>query len=746
MIWLTLLSPAWAALDPALDGLPDSLLAPVTELRHAPAPVLAEDLRAPHQLAELRRGTLILYDEGLEERVSEWLQLHSVVDAEPAALGQALLTRQVVHALAHAADDGASRSERWRGISDWSPVGPGEQDLLSYASPFSLDSPAEDLATTVEHLVTGVDLPGDPSISGTCRLRTKLRAASELLDLPAPDFSACDQLEGVGLDPAEIEGMELLYVLASSADPSSMGGHLMLGVRHRSGGGRARLDAYTLVAVTDATPSGSPMYILRGLAGGFPSIVRREPFAMMVLRYAKEDRGIQRIPLQLSAEQLRAGLERLDELRVAWSRPYLFFTRNCTQLPKLILEAALGLDLGLPGVYGPDSIIGAAQRLGIAELEDEAPDTPSPVDLARVAEQLRWEAAGRALQGSPSPELLAAFELAQSRDSEERGQAYMELGRLAQAGSLVEEISLFLLFSEWVEQEDGRLEAGTPLTEGLWEGLRLCGVLEPDVAVGAVQARAMVEHGLQPESLPPHTHSALRRVEVAVGVDGQGSGRLELSTHLYAYGLGEARRYPLATGLDVSVLPLWVSLGTPADTDAAPPWAVQGRLVHYQHVKSGRRAMNPGFVLRGGSALWQSQGPTSLEPLELGGVLELIQWGGHRHHLGVGVGVAPGWTRLPGGSLQGGLGTPLRVFGRVGASRAGLSGLTLDATLTPVWGSQSLWWSRSILSGQLRVGELRGSDVALSLSVRDQRWGTQALGTVDGQDQALLVGVLVEPY
>ncbi len=656
-----------------------------------------------------------------------------------------MLARQVVHALAHGADSGASRTERWRGISDWNTLGPGEQDPLSYASPFSLRSPAEDLATTVEHLVTGVDLPGDPSLSGTCRLRTKLRTASELLDLPAPDFSTCDQLEGVGLDPAQIEGLELLYVLASSADPSSVGGHLMLGVRHREGG-RERLDAYTLVAVTDGTPSGSPMYILRGLAGGFPSIVRREPFAMMVLRYAKEDRGIQRIPLELSAAQLRAGLERLDELRVAWSRPYLFFTRNCTQLPKLILEAALGLDLGLPDIYGPDSIIGAAQRLGVAELEDDAPDTPSPVDLARVADQLRWEAAGRALRDTQSPELQAAFDQAQSRDSARRGQAYAALGSLAQSGLCLEEISLFLLFSEWVEQEDGRLEVGAPVTEGLWEGLRLCGVLEPDVQVGAVQARAMVEAGLEPEVLPEHTHSALRRVGVALGVDGQGSGRLELSTHLYAYGLGEARRYPLATGLDVAVLPLWVALGSPSDADAAPPWAVQGRLVHYQHVKSGRRGMNPGFVLRGGSALWQSQGPTSLEPLELGGVLELIQGDGHRHHLGLGVGLAPGWTRLPGGDLQGGLGTPLRVFGRVGSPRAGLSGLTLDATLTPVWGPQTLWWSRSTLSGQLRVGELRGSDVALSLSVRDQRWGSGALTGGDGQDQALLFGVSVEPY
>lgn len=745
MLWLTLLSPAWAGLDPALDGLPDSLRAPVIQVLHAPAPVLAEDLRTPHQLAELRRGTLTLYDEGLETQVADWLRKHPNVSATPAALGQAVLARQVVHVLAHAADGGASRTERWRGISDWNTFGPGEQDPLSYASPFSQRSASEDLATTVEHLVTGVDLPGDPSLSGTCRLRTKLRAASELLDLPAPDFSTCDQLEGVGLDPAQIEGLELLYVLASSGDPSSVGGHLMLGVRHREQG-RERLDAYTLVAVTDGTPSSSPMYIVRGLAGGFPSIVRREPFAMMVLRYAQEDRGIQRIPLHLTPEELRAGLERLDELRVAWSRPYLFFTRNCTQLPKLILEAALGLDLGLPDIYGPDSIIGAAQRLGVADLEDQAPDTPSPVDLARVADQLRWEAAGRALTDSPGPELEAAFERAQSRNSTRRGQAYVDLGYLAQSGEATEEIRLFLLFSEWVEQEDGRLESGSPVTEGLWEGLGLCGALEPEVAVGAVQARAMVEQGLEPEVLPPYTHSALRRVGLAGGVDDQGRGRVELSTHLYAYGLGETRRYPLATGLDVAVLPVWVALGTPGAQDGAPPWAVQGRLVHYQHVKSARHVMNPGFVLRGGSALWQSQGPSSIEPVELGAVLELLQAGGHRHHLGVGLGVAPGWTRLPGAPLQGGLGTPLRVFGRVGSPRAGLSGVTLDATLTPVWGGQTQWWSRSTLSAQLRVGALRGSDVALNLTVRDQRWGSGFVGPLAGQDQALLLGVSVEPY
>ncbi|MFT5583083.1 MAG: hypothetical protein ACI9VR_000661, partial [Cognaticolwellia sp.] len=467
----------------------------------------------------------------------DWLRMHPEVQADSAQLSQALLARQIAHVLVHELDSGASRTERWRGISDWGVWGPGEQDQLSYANPFALVSPAEDMATAAEHLLTGIDLPGDPSISGTCRLRTKLRAVSELMALPEPDFSACDSLEGVDLDPTQILGLELLYVLASSADPSSVGGHLMLGVRHQEDG-RERLDAYTLVAVTDGTTPDGPLYVWRGMTGGFPSIVRREPFAMMVLRYAQEDRGIQRIPLILSQPQLRAGLERLDELRVAWSRPYLFLTRNCTQLPKLIVEAALGLDLGLPDIYGPDSIIGAVQRLGVAELEDELPDTPSPVDLAQVAEQLRWEAAGRATQSASSPELSAALQGVQSRSPERRGQAYAEIGALAQSGVATEDLSLFLLFSESVEQEDGALDPQSAATIGLWQGLILCGVMDPQVQVGAVQARLMVEQGLQPKAMPEHTHSALRRVAVSGGVDTSGAPRIEVATHLYAYGLG----------------------------------------------------------------------------------------------------------------------------------------------------------------------------------------------------------------
>ncbi len=745
MTWLALFSAAWAsppAQEAVLQGLPQVLLESISEVEHQAAPELGEDLRAPHLLAEVRRGKLVVRDLELEQRTEDWLRIHPDVQADPAQLSQALLARQIAHVLVHELDSGASRSERWRGISDWGSWGPGEQDLLSYANPYALSSPAEDMATAAEHLLTGIDLPGDPSLSGTCRLRTKLRAVSELLALPEPDFSACSSLEGVGLDPAQILGLELLYVLASSADPSSVGGHLMLGVRHREDG-RERLDAYTLVAVTDGTPSTSPMYVVRGLSGGFPSIVRREPFAMMVLRYAQEDRGIQRIPLQLSGAQLRAGLERLDEVRVAWSRPYLFLTRNCTQLPKLILEAALGADLGLPDIYGPDSIIGAAQRLGVAELEDELADTPSPVDRAQVAEQLRWEAAGRALQSAPSPELDAALDQVQSRRPEERGQAYLALGAMAGRGVVAEELSLFLLFSESVEQEDGVLNPQSPAVQGLWKGLSLCGVMDPQVQVGAVQARAMVEQGLQPKELPEHTHSSLRRVSVSGGVDAKASPRLEVSTHLYAYGLGEARRYPLADGLDVSVLPLWIALGAPQDSGPVA-LGVQASLVHYQHIKNDRHVMNPGFVLRGASLLWQSAGPSAIEPIQASLALELLQGRGHQHHLGISLGVAPGWTRLPEQTLQGGLGTPIGVFGRLGSGQAGLTGLQLDATLTPLWAAESVWWSRSALSGQVRIGELRGSDVALSLTIRDQRWGAGLAQS--GQEQSLLLGFAVEPY
>ncbi|MFT5583084.1 MAG: hypothetical protein ACI9VR_000662 [Cognaticolwellia sp.] len=171
---------------------------------------------------------------------------------------------------------------------------------------------------------------------------------------------------------------------------------------------------------------------------------------------------------------------------------------------------------------------------------------------------------------------------------------------------------------------------------------------------------------------------------------------------------------------------------------------IQTSLVHYQHIKNDRRILNPGFALRGASVLWQTAGPSAIEPIQASVALELIQGRGHQHHLGISLGVAPGWTRLPEQGMQGGLGTPVSVFGRLGSAQAGLTGLKLDATLTPVWGAQTLWWSRSTLSGHLRMGELRGSDVAVSLSVRDQRWGMG--GTQAGDDQTLLLGIAVEPY
>jgi hypothetical protein len=267
--------------------------------------------------------------------------------------------------------------------------------------------------------------------------------------------------------------------------------------------------------------------------------------------------------------------------------------------------------------------------------------------------------------------------------------------------------------------------------------------MDPQVQVGAVQASQMVEQALQPEPMPLHTHSALRRVKVSGGVNDSGAGRVEVATHLYAYGLGEARRYPLASGLDVSVLPVRLALGAPQGNGPVA-LGFQGSLVQYQHILSHRVVLNPGFRLGGVSALWQSEGPSAVEPLQASLALELIQAREHQHHLGLALGLAPGWTRLPGESLRGGLGTPVSVFGRLGSAQAGLTALELDATLTPFWGGQSLWWSRSSLSAQLRVGELRGSDVALSVTLRDQRWGSQR--TQSGQDQTVLLGFAVEPY
>ena len=134
MTWLALFSAAWAsppAQEAVLQGLPQVLLESISEVEHQAAPELGEDLRAPHLLAEVRRGKLVVRDLELEQRTEDWLRIHPDVQADPAQLSQALLARQIAHVLVHELDSGASRSERWRGISDWGSWGPGEQDLLS---------------------------------------------------------------------------------------------------------------------------------------------------------------------------------------------------------------------------------------------------------------------------------------------------------------------------------------------------------------------------------------------------------------------------------------------------------------------------------------------------------------------------------------------------------------------------------------------------------------------------------------
>lgn len=728
----------------ALAGLPRALQERAAELHieHGPAPSLPSELRTPHLLVqEGPRGLRVLAD-GLESQVEAWGQSQGV-EADPHALAVVLLRRNLAHGLAHSLEreHPLSSQERWLALSDWGLLRPGEQDPLSFGGPGATASPREDLAAAVEHWATGQSLPGDPTLEAACRMRSKL----DLIEAswgPAPAYQRCEQLRAAGLD--DVEGLELLLVQASSQDPSSVGGHLMLGVRYAPDAqGFSRLETFTMIALTGAEQVGSAAYIAKGVAGGFPSVVRREPYRLSVLRYAQENRGIQRIPLDLDPQQLKRALERLDELQQAWSRPYLFFTRNCTQLPLEIVEAALQQSLDLPGFYTPDALIGAVQRRGL--LAPSAGGQPSPQDRALRAQDLRLETEIALLATHPA--LREDLDRAQSRDFRERGAAYRALGAACTAldPEACETLRRYLLLSEDIERIalGGGVPVGAehPLMVDLWEALAASGALTQGQA--AVQVQGQLSSFPAARVPPSSSHAPLMRLELGVGLRRSPVGdaaALRLGTQLYRSRLGERRHHGLAEGVELAAFPIELLL---AGADSSQSIQARGAVLEYHRLFAQRAALNPGLMLTVLPLSLSSDAPSSLSPVLLGGSVELVQSGGHRHHLLLYTGLSPMRLRWPSQEAAWGVGIPVALRGRLGSARHTLTALEVQASVTPFRGTQPGRIDALSVQGQRRLGELEGADLALSLELEVSRW---EVGAATGQATTLTLGLWMERF
>jgi hypothetical protein len=746
------------------------------------APLLPDDLTTPHWLvtSQGRRGrALSLNILGLGDRVDEWIRAHpGEWDGGSRALSEGLVQRQFIHALTHHVDEAQhwSREEDWVRLSGWGSRflerPPQERDLLAFANPHALKNAGEDLAILTEYFFSPVILPGDPLLPPRCRAPSKWRFLEERTGQFTP--SPCADLAQTNLDPERIEDIELVYIRSSHRSPASIAGHVFVVlVFAPDTAGAVYREAYQMVANVTGREAGV-QYVVRGLFGGFTATVSHIPYRAMMLYYADmEDRNLYRMPLILNNEEKRALLNRLDEMEQGWNRSYLFFRRNCTQLPVELIEAATGEPLNLPKRFGPDTLLGTlerAERLGA--LQPRSLMEHSLSDRADTADRLRKAMEDETIAAHPdrAEELRGIFQNIHAGSPRVRDLGYFALRQFAADSDLspnaLNELKRYVLLSDPVERRLSRLSAqqyekesetkeGEKETyetlDSLWSALG-----QINLRLQEAKARPLSEAPgsgallttLNNPGLTGTSHSPLHRVEVmstAHYQDRQLTGGLVVSSHLYSARLGEPRRYAMASGLALQLARWELQVSAP---DSAV--RVHLSLAEFQWIAGLREVGNPGWYFR----LFdlerevREDGVYEVQWLEVGPALELWQRDSHRHHIILSGGVSlktAGAPLLVAGSKRPSveLSAPVRLSGRLGGREA-LTGVTATMTWRPLWStSQTTTWEASAtVDAQLYLGRLQGADIALAGAYTSTFPGFD----VEGAEQRLSLGIWMERY
>ncbi|MFT4628540.1 MAG: hypothetical protein ACI8PZ_007236 [Myxococcota bacterium] len=738
-VWFALgLATAWAATVPGTGWQLDaSATWRPSEVDHLAA--LARDL--PPALTALT-PTLIRDssqpDDGLHPGVEPTRRGRELVLHGP---GEAVDARELVHALAHRldAEHHLSTDPDWTRISGWGRYGrrrtPLEHARSGFASDAGLTSALDDLASTVALAFTP-PAPGDPAVHPRCRMPAKWRFVEEYIGPPLPGGD-CAGLTHAGLDPAAVTHLDLVFIRASTGHVASIAGHTALRVDLAPSGQPPRSDAYTLSAVTGG--EGGAGYVLRGLTGGWLSAVSRQPYSTLAHTYAiEEGRDLERHRLLLDGDQRLAVLERLRELREGWQRPYLFFRRNCTQLPRALGEAAPGRPLRLPTSAPPDALLAALYRRDLL--------TPQPVDaLQDVALQVRAAAASglrrrearaaavrlRTVSGAPS---RRAFGYAAWGDTAAAApaEALVARDRVLDWSGTVERARLLTL-------PPSQADAQTAVFDAL-RGAR--GAVRDAAAAHAIELatvsnpRAALLDAVQRPPPTGSAHTGLRAVWLGGAWDGASTPWVVLGSQVYRSRLGEGRRFALAPGLQVSFLV--GSLGLRPGPE--PAVRTEGQLFELVRVAGDTPFLLPAIHLRVGDlslAREPSATPLAATWVELGPGVELWQAGLHRHHLLITAGLAAHTTTdlsQPSGTGGTGLGLPIRT--ELALASPGLTELVLSGLWRPVFATGGRRTDRGA-DARLRLGLGEIAGAGCSLVARGRLSATtlgDSLGTEVGVD------------
>jgi hypothetical protein len=228
------------------------------------------------------------------------------------------------------------------------------QSFLRSPDPYEFTNPRESFSVNLEYFLMDPEFAcrrpavhryyaghfgEDPHPSRSCRLRTLLPLSSGMVGGPALFAD---------LEPSRIFEIHALFAGKGPATMSRWGHSLYRIVRcapERERPGPECLNdiAHHVVVSFRANVADAAISYLKGLMGGYASLLFAQPFLSVVEEYNKgEFRELISLPLQLSESQKSLFIERVLEASWEYAGRYRFISNNCATEALNFLKGVLG--------------------------------------------------------------------------------------------------------------------------------------------------------------------------------------------------------------------------------------------------------------------------------------------------------------------------------------------------------------------------------------------------------------------
>jgi len=344
------------------------------------------------------------------------------------------IQRQILHYILHRYDRHAkvSLSKAWRSISGWRSrffgllISAENRSNRAYANRRGKENPQEDFVTAAVHFF--LPPPSTMETSLKCQLPEKYRFLREYFSgyqspLESTQRSCKPMAEGllddliffdgqtsekINLGPVTtqtVSGFELLYATPGAADAAEIAGHLLLRVKLDNNPEATRLGVenpndlvISFLANTDPelahteqaypikkqcsdswfmhnsenyNPWKSILQPLKGLSGGFLTVMDRQTLAQAVKHYTiEEDRNLLRYALVLNTSQKGSLLRQLFIAKKNYGARYYFFNQNCASVLVRIIGNGIGSNAIAnfdPIVSPPNTLVAMFLRRGLVK-------------------------------------------------------------------------------------------------------------------------------------------------------------------------------------------------------------------------------------------------------------------------------------------------------------------------------------------------------------------------------------------